>query len=204
MLHFPVLDAEKKVKHKDAYSNQGGKAKCNRGVSLFTSASMKDSRVTIKQEIWRGGACVKDSVRDRSILECVRNNARHHLSKKYFNFNKSPAWSVSHIRSYGVTCIQVSPWKGSSPYQRIISVSTIVMPYIKIFPISYLISALSVQHKVPCCKIFLILNYFSNSRTEYVWYNNKNIFLPLCKGKLSKLPLKYFHKSLQHLHKVVI
>lgn len=51
MFHFTVLDAEKKVKHEDVYFIQGGKARCNRGVSPFILASMKDARATIKQQL---------------------------------------------------------------------------------------------------------------------------------------------------------
>lgn len=46
---------------------------------------------------------MKERRRERIILRHVINNTLHHLSKKYFNFNKSPASSVSHISSYRVT-----------------------------------------------------------------------------------------------------
>lgn len=117
MFHFTVLDAENKVKHKDAYSIQGGKARCNRGVSLFTPASMKDSRVTINQEIWRESACVKGSVRDRCTLECVRNNARHHLSKNSLILTKA-----QHHQSHTSEVMEWHVMYSGVPMERIKSI----------------------------------------------------------------------------------
>ena len=89
MFHVIVLVAEKKVTHKDAYFVKGGKARCNRGVSLFILASMKDSRATIKKELWREGAWVKEQARERSILEHAINNTQHHLSKNILMLTKA-------------------------------------------------------------------------------------------------------------------
>lgn len=64
-----------------------------------------------------GDACVKDIVRDRSILECVRNNARQHLSKNILILTKA-----QHDRSHTSEVMEWHVMYSGVPMERIKSI----------------------------------------------------------------------------------